>query len=85
MIIIIGSDGAPMAISLEQYLIYYVGSVEPIVGLDNWAHKLGVCPWWVRRCALSAASKGQIKMTRMTDMQGRPYRVTAVKEERHES
>jgi hypothetical protein len=84
MIIVIGPDGAPMGTSLEQFLIQYVRSVEPIVGLDSWAHRFGVCPWWVRRCALSAASKGLINMTRMTDMQGQPYRVTAVKEERDE-
>jgi hypothetical protein len=84
MIIVIGPDGALMATSLEQFLIQYVRSVEPIVGLDSWAHRYSVNPAWARRCALSAASKGLINMTRMTDMKGQPYRVTAVKEERDE-
>jgi hypothetical protein len=75
--------GSPfIAMGFEKALLYYVRTVGPITSLDRFAHNQGVDPRTVRRCAHSAADKGLVKMTRLKNLSGRPYRVSAL-EERH--
>jgi hypothetical protein len=65
---------------LEACLIRYVQTYGHITSLDRWAHEWNVSPWWVRQCAHNAARKGLLKLTRLHDVSGRPYRVTALEE-----
>ena len=63
-------------IHVTQMLVLYLKSHGEIIGLDEWALNHYRNPWWVRHCAHQAAAKGIIKMERMTNMQGQPYKVT---------
>lgn len=68
----------------EKRLLDYIRESGQITSLDKLAHEVGVDPKWVRHCAHSAASKGLVKMTRLKNKVGRPYRVT-LQEESHEN
>ena len=75
-------EGSPfISIGFEKALVYYVKHYGEFTSLDKFAHECEVNPEWVRRCAHSAASKGLIKLTRLEDKAGRPYKVTVIEEE----
>ena len=61
-------------------LVLFLKCYEEIVGLDKWAHDQNLNPWWVRHCAHQAEAKGLVKMTRLENVQCRPYRVTLQEE-----
>lgn len=65
----------------EQKLVYYVRHHGEITSLDRFAHDTNYGPANARRCAHAAAAKGLIKLTRLEDKSGRPYRVSALEEE----
>jgi predicted ArsR family transcriptional regulator len=69
-----------IALGFEKALIHYVRTNGQITSLDRWANDLGINPSWVRHCAHSAAAKGLVKLTRLQNVSGRPYRVTALEE-----
>lgn len=76
--------GVPqVSIGVEQCLVHYVRNYGHIISLDRWAHEWGINPWWVRRCAHIAASKGLLKLTRLQNISGRPYKVS-LEEERND-
>jgi hypothetical protein len=60
---------------VKAYLVYYVWKYGNIVSIDQWAHELGLAPWWVRYCAHQAAQEGMLKLTRLQNEVGRPYKV----------
>ena len=61
-------------------LVLYIKNYGEIVGLDKWAHDQNLNPWWVRHCAHQAEAKGLVKMTRLENVQCRPYQVTLQEE-----
>ena len=70
---------------VEEVLIRYVRDYGQIVSLDRWAIEWGLTPYWVRFCAKRAAMRGVLKLTRLHDRSGRPYRVTLEEERHHET
>jgi len=69
--------GIPVSLlNVEVCIIVYVRNYGPIESLDKWAHEFGYTPWWVRQCAHSAERKGLVKLTRMPNQSGQPYKVT---------
>jgi hypothetical protein len=65
---------------VEQCLVKYVQSYGQITSLDRWAHEWGINPCWVRTCAHAAARKGLVRLDRLPNVSGRPYRVSALEE-----
>jgi hypothetical protein len=66
---------------VENVLLLYIQSYGHIESLDRWANELDLDPKWVRICAHGAAKKGLIILERQNNKCGKPYRVTANKEE----
>jgi hypothetical protein len=66
---------------VEAVLVHYVQSYGQITSLDAWAHEWGLAPYWVRICAHRAARQGLVKLTRLPNASGRPYRVTCKEED----
>jgi hypothetical protein len=60
---------------VKAYLIHYVQEYGSIICLDQWAHELGLEPWWVRQCAHQAEKEGSLKLTRLPGVVGQPYKV----------
>lgn len=61
-------------------LVLYIKNYGEIVGLDKWANDQNLNPWWVRHCAHVAEGKGLIRMVRLENKCGKPYRVTLQEE-----
>jgi hypothetical protein len=79
-------DDSPFRpLGFEKALVLYVQKNGQITSLEKLAHDEGITPWWLRHCAHSAAKKGLIKLTRLEDQSGRPYRVSSLEEEKHDS
>jgi hypothetical protein len=81
MIITNDRDGIEISFGITQYIICYVRRYGSIVSLDQWAHELGISPYWARQCARQAAAQGKLKLTRMNELWGRPYKVEYVDSE----
>ena len=69
---------------VEQCLVEHARLCGPITSLDAWAHRWGIDPDWVRRCAHRAADKGILRLERLSKLPGRPYRVSSLEERHHE-
>lgn len=69
---------------LENCLVAHVEAQGEVIGLEKLAYEWGVSPWWMRFCAHRAVANGRLKMERLIDRPGQPYRVTAL-EENHEN
>jgi hypothetical protein len=72
-------------LGFELALVLYVKNNGDITSLDRFAHDKGIDPGWMRRCAHAAEAKGLLKLTRLSNASGRPYRVSALEEETHEN
>lgn len=78
-------DGSLLrSMGFEEALLYYIQHHGTATSLDKIAHELCGDPKNIRRCAHAAEAKGLLKLTRLEDKSGRPYRVSAL-EERHEN
>lgn len=75
------NDALFSRLGFEQRLMLYVKYNGDFTSLDKFAHDVGKDPTHVRACAHAAAAKGLIKLTRLEDKSGRPYRVSALEEE----
>jgi hypothetical protein len=65
---------------VEEYIVNYVKAYGHITSLDQWAHECGISPWYARQCAHAAERKRLVKLTRLCDIPGRPYKVTLLEE-----
>ena len=71
---------------VTQCLMDHIRLYGPITCLDRWAIDWGITPWYVRRCAHRAAAQGLLKLTRLEDKPGHPYKVELTcLEETHEN
>jgi hypothetical protein len=70
---------------VEKILLTQIHDRGEIISLDRWAHENEFTPWWARHCAHSAAQKGLIKLTRLSNKPGRPYRASSLEEKQYES
>ena len=67
--------------TVEKFLVFYIELVGSITSLDRWAHEQGLGPNNVRQCAHKAASRGLVRLDRLANVRGKPYRVSALEEE----
>jgi hypothetical protein len=61
---------------VEEWLVNYVRQYGHITCLENWALERELTPWYVQACAHAAARKGLLRMTRLENRPGQPYKVT---------
>jgi hypothetical protein len=63
-----------------EALVNHIRAYGPITSLDAWAHEWDLTPKYVRRCAHQAEEKGLLKLTRLENKLGRPYKVECLEE-----
>ena len=66
--------------TVEKFLVFYIELFGTITSLDRWAHDQGLGPNNVRECAHKAASKGLVRLDRLENVRGKPYRVSLEEE-----
>jgi len=66
--------------TVEKFLVFYIELFGSITSLDRWAHDQGFSPNNVRECAHKAANKGLVRLDRLENVQGKPYRVSLEEE-----